>query len=53
MKASYKLIWKDSAKKELKFLPKKQITVIPTKIEALSQNPFPPGTVKIVDSECS
>jgi mRNA interferase RelE/StbE len=49
--ASYKLIWKDSARKELKSLPKKYIALVLEKVNALAQNPFPHGSKKLADSE--
>ena len=53
MKDYYKIIWKDSARKELKSLPKKQIALIVAKIDALAHNPFPHGSVKLANSENS
>lgn len=53
MKDYYKIVWRNSAIKELKTLPKKQIKLIINKIDSLSRNPFPHGNVKLTNSENS
>ena len=42
----YKLIWKSSAKKELKKINRSDIPRIITAVEMLAQNPFPVGYKK-------
>ena len=38
---SYSIIWKNSAKKELRKIPKKELLSILDEVEKLSSNPFP------------
>jgi len=45
--ASYKIRWKQSARKELKKLQKKTISRILQIIETLPGNPHPPGSRKL------
>jgi len=45
--ASYKIRWKQSARKELKKLQKKTISRILRIIETLPGNPHPPGSRKL------
>lgn len=47
----YRLIWKSSAKKELKRLPKEAIVRIISKIESLQYNLHPSASKKITGSE--
>ena len=49
--ASYKIEWKQSARKELKKLQKKAIAKILRTIETLSDNPYPPGSRKLHGAE--
>jgi mRNA interferase RelE/StbE len=44
---SYKLIWKSSAERELRQLPKEIIIKLLTLAESLVQNPFPSGVKKM------
>jgi mRNA interferase RelE/StbE len=46
--ASYKIVWKRSAAKELKKLPKQIIRRVLEAVEALSSEPQPVGSRKIV-----
>ena len=50
---SYKIVWKSSAKKELKRLEKKAISKIIQAVEMLPNNPYPQGSRKIVGSSSS
>ena len=45
--ACYKIVWKHSARKELRKLPKATIARIVTLIESLAKNPVPPGVKKL------
>ena len=45
--ASYKLLTKPSAAKDLETLPKKDRQRVVTKIQSLAQNPRPPGCEKL------
>ena len=49
--ASYKIEWKQSARKELKKLQKKTISRILHTIETLPDNPHPPGSRKLHGAE--
>ena len=49
--ASYKIEWKQSARKELKKLQKKTISRILQIIETLSDNPHPPRSRKLHGTE--
>ena len=49
--ASYKIEWKQSARKELKKLQKKTISRILQTIETLPDNPHPPGSRKLHGAE--
>lgn len=49
--ACYKIVWKSSAKKELKRLDKTVIPRILQAVESLSANPYPSGCRKIVGSQ--
>jgi len=49
---SYKIVWKSSAKKELKRLPKKIIgKILSAVIEALPNDLHPAGSKKIISTE--
>jgi mRNA interferase RelE/StbE len=48
---SYRIAWKHSAIKELKYLPKEVLVRIVQAVENLSENPFPTGVKKLVGSE--
>lgn len=43
----YKIVWKQSASKELRKLPKVAVARIVTLVESLAQNPAPPGVKKL------
>jgi len=45
--ASYRLVWKSSAERELRQLPKEAIIKLLALAESLSQNPFPAGVKKL------
>jgi mRNA interferase RelE/StbE len=49
--ASYEIEWKRSAVKELKELPKEMIIRILQAVEALADNPLPPGVKKLAGSK--
>ena len=49
--ASYKLLIKPSAAKELEALPRKERSRIVTQIKALADNPHPPGSEKLSGEE--
>jgi len=49
--ASYEIEWKRSAVKELKELPKEMIVRILQAVEALADDPLPPGVKKLVGSK--
>ena len=49
--ASYKLLIKASAAKELEALPRKDRSRIVAKMEALADNPHPPGSEKLSGEE--
>lgn len=44
---SYRLVWKASAEKELRKLPREIIARLVNLAENLAVNPFPPGTRKL------
>ena len=48
---SYSIEWKNSAKKELRRLPKKAINNIITAVGLLSSNPRPAGSKKLIGTE--
>lgn len=48
---SYKIQWKNSAKKELKKLDKQIIIKILQAVEKLANNPHPSGSKKLMGSE--
>ncbi|MEM9424564.1 MAG: type II toxin-antitoxin system RelE/ParE family toxin [Spirochaetota bacterium] len=48
---SYNIEWKNSAKKELRRLPKKIINSIITAIEGLANNPYPASSRKLIGAE--
>ncbi len=48
---SYKIAWKRSAIKELKYLPKEVVVKIVQAVGQLTENPFPVGVKKLVGSE--
>lgn len=49
--ASYRIAWKRSAIKELKYLPKEIAGRIVRSVGQLAENPFPAGVKKLVGSE--
>jgi len=51
--ASYKIEWKQSARKELTRLQKRTISRILRTIETLPDNPYPPGSRKLHGAECT
>jgi mRNA interferase RelE/StbE len=46
--ASYKIVWKSSAQKELEKLPKAIISKVIKAVEQLSDTPYPQGVRKMV-----
>jgi len=48
---SYRIEWKRSAIKELKYLPKEVVVRIVRAVGQLTENPFPAGVKKLVGSE--
>ena len=48
---SYRIEWKRSAIKELKYLPKEVVVRIVRVVGQLTENPFPAGVKKLVGSE--
>ncbi|NJN45124.1 MAG: type II toxin-antitoxin system RelE/ParE family toxin [Anaerolineae bacterium] len=48
---SYQIEWKHSAQKELRKLPAEMIQKIIEAVDALRENPFPPGCRKLAGSE--
>jgi len=48
--ASYKVVWKSSARKELRRLPKGVILRILETVEKFSEDPFPSGFRKLLGS---
>jgi len=49
--ASYKLLWKRSAEKELCKLPREAIVRLASLAESLVENPFPSGVRKLAGTE--
>ena len=49
--AAYRIEWKRSAAKELKFLPADVIMRIVAAVEQLAAHPFPPGVKKLAGAE--
>jgi len=49
--ASFKIVWKRSAEKELRKLPREMIRQIWDRTSLLSDNPFPVGVKKLVNAE--
>ena len=49
--ASYKIVWKHSARKELEKLPKAIIGKVVKAVEELSDTPYPKGVRKMVGVE--
>ncbi len=49
--ASYKVVWKRSAEKELRKLPKEMIRKLLDQASMLSRDPFPAGVKKLVNAE--
>lgn len=47
----YKIQVKKSAEKELGKIPKKELIKILNKIESLSNNPYPVGSIKLTNEE--
>lgn len=47
---SFKIVWKRSAEKELRKLPRETIRQIWDRISRLSDNPFPSGVKKLVNT---
>ena len=48
--ASYNISWKKSTKKDLKKIPKQEVLKIINAVQALSDNPTPPGSTKLTGS---
>jgi mRNA interferase RelE/StbE len=51
--ASYRLEWRRSTRKDLRRIPPPDVAKIIGAAEALAQDPFPPGCVKLSGSERS
>ncbi len=51
--ATYQIEWKESAQKELRRLPHPVVGRIITAVDALTENPFPSGVVKLAGAEHS
>ncbi|MBI3775003.1 MAG: type II toxin-antitoxin system RelE/ParE family toxin [Gammaproteobacteria bacterium] len=49
--ASYKLLWKRSAEKELRTFPRDVIAKVILAAESLTENPFPSGVRKLVGTD--
>lgn len=49
--ASYKLVWRTSAERELRKLPREVVARMVGLAESLAENPFPQGAVKLAGSE--
>ena len=49
--ASFRISWKSSALKELRSLPREVVARIVGKVEMLAEEPFPPGSKKLVGSQ--
>lgn len=49
--ASFRISWKTSALKELKGLPSEVVTRIVRRVDKLAEDPFPPGSKKLVGSQ--
>lgn len=49
--ASYKIVWKQSARKELRKLPKEVVARIVDLVETLAETPAPPGARKLAGTE--
>jgi mRNA interferase RelE/StbE len=49
--ASYKLVWRTSAERELRKLPREVVARMVGLAESLAKNPFPQGAVKLAGSE--
>ena len=50
---SFKFSWLPVTKKQLRQLPQREVERIIAKISALAADPFPHGSVKMVDSDYS
>lgn len=48
---TYKIVWKKSALKELKYIPQIILVKVIEKIEQLAFNPYPIGSKKIIGSQ--
>jgi mRNA interferase RelE/StbE len=51
--ATYQIEWKESAQKELRRLPHLVVGRIITAVDALAENPFSSGVVKLTGAEYS
>lgn len=49
--ASYSLVWKRSAERELRKLPPEAVANLLELAESLTQNPFPAGSKKLVGTQ--
>jgi len=49
--ACYKIVWKQSARKELRSMPKEAVARIVGLVETLAGNPYPPGARKLMGTE--
>ncbi len=49
--ALYKIVWKESVRKDLQHIPPKIVSRIIQKIESFSHQPIPVGTKKLKDTQ--
>lgn len=49
--ASFRLVWKPSAERELRKLPREAIARLVSLAESLAANPYPPGAKKLSGTE--
>lgn len=50
---AFRIEWKKSTKKDLRKLPAAAVDAILLAVEALAEEPFPPGVDKLAGSECA
>jgi len=51
--ASFEICWHRSTKKDIRNLPKQEVVRILAAVEQLAEEPFPHGSVKLVNSDCA
>lgn len=49
----FRIEWKKSTRKDLRRLPPAVVNRVFATVEALAQNPFPPGAEKLSGSDCA